>query len=191
MSETAAPAKHRLFFALWPPADLQAWLAGVARGLQAELGGKATRQDSIHLTLVFLGDVSAQRLQDIADAADAAPCEPFTLTLDTSGCWPHNRIAWVAPASTPQPLADTVQGLQLRMRGLGFAIDERPYTPHITLVRKASRARHRAPLAETAQWSVDHFVLVSSQLDAQGSRYNAIGRWPRRFDHGHPVLQRD
>jgi 2'-5' RNA ligase len=182
---------QRLFFALWPPAELQAWLAGVARGLQAELGGKATRQDSIHLTLVFLGAVSAQRLQDVAAAADAVPCEPFMLTLDTGGCWSHNRIAWVAPASTPQPLAETVQALQLSVRALGFSIDDRPYAPHITLVRKASGARRTAPLSETAQWFVDHFVLVSSQLDTQGSRYSAIGRWPRRFDHGDSVLQRD
>jgi 2'-5' RNA ligase len=191
VSEAAAPAKLRLFFALWPPAELQAWLAGVARGLQAELGGKATRQDSIHLTLVFLGEVNAQRLHNVVAAADSVPCAPFTLTLDIAGCWAHNRIAWVGPASTPHPLAETVQALQLRVRALGFAIDERPYAPHITLVRKASRARRTAPLSETAQWSVDHFVLVSSQLDAKGSRYSPIGRWPRRFDHGDPVLQRD
>jgi RNA 2',3'-cyclic 3'-phosphodiesterase len=173
-----APAKYRLFFALWPDAALQAWLAGIAGDLQRDLGGKATRQDSIHLTLVFLGDVQAARLDELMAVGDAVACAPFTMTLDTSGCWTHNRIAWVAPSSTPAALAEMVRELQAGVRALGFEVDERPYAPHITLVRKASRSRRTTPLADTAAWPVDHFVLVSSLLDAQGSRYSVIGRWP-------------
>jgi RNA 2',3'-cyclic 3'-phosphodiesterase len=176
-SVEADSTKARLFFALWPPVDLQARLADVASDLQRELGGKATRADSIHLTLVFLGDVAAAQVEAVKALGESVRCEPFTLKLDTSGCWAHNRIAWVAPASTPQPLAGLAAELQTRVRALGFTIDERPYAAHITLVRKAARARRAAPLQPSVQWPVDDFVLVSSQLDTRGSRYSVIGRW--------------
>jgi len=179
VTEPAPPEKHRLFFALWPPAEVQVWLAEVARDLQREVGGKATRTEAIHLTLVFLGDVAAARVDEVMAVGERVPCEPFTLALDTTGCWLHNRIAWVGPASTPPALIAMASELQAEVRALGFAIDERPYAPHITLVRKAGRARRAAALRTSLPWPVDHFVLVSSQLDAQGSRYTVIGRWPK------------
>jgi 2'-5' RNA ligase len=69
--------------------------------------------------------------------------------------------------------------LQAQVRSLGFPIDERPYAPHITLVRKASHARRTEPLPESIAWPVEHFVLVRSQLDVRGSKYVAVGRWPK------------
>ena len=182
MSDPEAPAKHRLFFALWPTPELQARLAAIACDLQRELGGKATRTESIHLTLVFLGDVAAARHDDVLAVGERVRCEPFTLMFDTSGSWSHNRIAWVSPASTPPALTAMVSELQAQVRALGFAIDDRPYAPHVTLVRKAGRARRAVQLQASVLWPVDHFVLVSSQLDAQGSRYNVIGRWPKARD---------
>jgi 2'-5' RNA ligase len=178
VSLESAPAKHRLFFALWPPAALQTWLAVVAHDLQGELGGKMTRADSIHLTLVFLGDVLSTRLDEVVAIGDAVRWHRFTLTIDTCGCWVHNRIAWAAPEGTPPALTELVTELQTRVRGLGFAIDERPYAPHITLVRKASRPRRKARMEIAEQWPVEDFALVRSQLDAQGSRYSVIRRWP-------------
>ena len=178
MSVESAPAKQRLFFAVWPPAELQAGLADLARDLQHELGGKVTRADSIHLTLVFLGDVATTRLDEITAAGDAVRWQRFTLMIDRCGGWAHNRIAWAGPERTPQPLADLVTDLQTRVRGLGFAIDERAYAPHMTLVRKTSRPHRTTRIEAAAQWPVDAFVLVRSQLDAQGSRYSVIRRWP-------------
>ena len=179
MSEPGAPAKHRLFFALWPAPELQVRLSRIARALQQELGGKATRIESIHLTLVFLGDVAASRLSEVAQIGERVRCEPLTLTLARSGCWSHNRIAWVAPVSTPPALSTLTSELQAQVRSLGFAIDERPHAPHITLVRKAAHARRTELLEEAVTWPVDHFVLVRSQLDTQGSRYVVVGRWPK------------
>jgi RNA 2',3'-cyclic 3'-phosphodiesterase len=177
VSLESAPAKYRLFFALWPPGALQAWLAAVAQKLQGELGGKMTRADSIHLTLVFLGDVLSTRLDEVVAIGDAVRWHRFTLTIDTCGCWAHNRIAWAGPEGTPLALTELVTELQTGVRVLGFAIDERPYAPHITLVRKARRPLRKSRMEVAEQWPVEEFVLIRSQLDAQGSRYSAIRRW--------------
>ena len=182
MSAEGVREKYRLFFAAWPSAQMQTWLAGVGQDLQRSLGGRATRPDSIHLTLVFIGDVVAARFDDVSALGDSVRCERFTLEIDTRGCWAHNRIGWAAPSAAPPPLADLVSQLQARVRGLGFEIDARPYAPHITLVRKAERALRTEAFPATAQWPVEDFVLVSSQLAGQGSRYNVVRRWACRSD---------
>ena len=139
MSAQAPRTKHRLFFALWPPVQVRSWLAVIGSELQRELGGRATQPDSIHLTLVFLGDVLAAKLDEVAAIGDAVNGERFTLEIDQRGCWTHNHIAWAAPSSTPPQLSDLVSRLQSRVRALGFETDARAYAPHITLVRKAER----------------------------------------------------
>jgi len=47
----------RLFFALWPPTAAAEQLTDIANSISKQLGGKPTRQDTVHLTLAFLADV--------------------------------------------------------------------------------------------------------------------------------------
>lgn len=143
-----------------------------------KLGGRRTRDDSIHLTLAFLGDVGVQRLPDLA-VPPLKDLKPFTLTLDRCGCWPHNGIGWMAPSQIPNQLQRLVFAMEGWLQGVGFALEERPYRPHVTLVRKAECV----PLTQAIEpiiWRAEEFVLVRSVLDPNGSRYEIIGRRPLR-----------
>ena len=179
MSEgrSAAPSKARVFFALWPDEDIQARLLRQGCELHRRLHGKLTRQESIHLTLAFLGDVTSEGLVLANEAAAGAQFDSFALSVDRGGCWRHNNVGWVAPSSVPDALHALANSLADRLRAAGFELEDRPYSPHITLVRKA----HCRPLdlrLDAVEWPVRDFVLVESQLDALGSRYTVIGRWP-------------
>ena len=57
--------KLRLFFACWPDAALQEQLAQLGRQLQRQCGGKPSRRENLHLTLVFLGDVDSADLPQL------------------------------------------------------------------------------------------------------------------------------
>ena len=149
--------------------------------MHKRLSGRLTRQESIHLTLVFLGDVGPDRLTSAREAAAGAPFEPFSLSIERPGCWPHNRVAWLAPRTTPQALLALVQSLEGRLGEAGFRFEARPYAPHITVLRKARCAPLDMRL-EPIAWAVRHFVLVRSRLDAAGSRYSVIGRWPEQSE---------
>lgn len=138
------------------------------------LGGRRTRDDSIHLTLAFIGDVSVQRLPDLA-VPPLQDLKSFTLMLDRCGCWPRNGIGWMAPSQIPDQLQRLVFAMEGWLRGAGFALEERPYRPHVTLVRKA----HCVPLTEAIEpivWRAEEFVLVRSVLEPEGSRYQTISR---------------
>ena len=169
------PSVARVFFALWPPAELAATLAGAARDFAHQAGGRPSRQDTLHLTLAFLGDVPISRLPELQAAAESVRGQAFALTLDHFGLWQHNRIFW-AGCTTPPPLAALVHELKTALAASGFSVADanRPFVPHMTLVRKV--ARLQTPVAQCApqQWMCREFVLVRSRVAASGADYEVL-----------------
>jgi 2'-5' RNA ligase len=180
MSEAPRQARlptARVFFALWPDAQVRQALMRAALSLHRRVDGKLTREESVHMTLLFLGATPTERLGALAELGASAPFEAFALDLDAADCWKHNKIAWVAPSTTPPALASLVQHLGRGAVALGFPVDSRPFAPHLTLVRKARCSPlDLEPLR--IRWDVRDFVLVRSELGRDGSRYHTIGRWP-------------
>lgn len=128
----------RVFFALWPDADLRCMLDQLGAQLHALCGGRRTRAETIHMTLAFLGNIEETRLTDLQTLATQLESEAFDMMLQRPGWWQRNNIAWVAPVSTPPALTHLVNKLQSRLLTTGFNIDKRAYFPHVTLVRNAA-----------------------------------------------------
>lgn len=168
-------ARARVFFALWPDAHARNLLGQAAQRMQVALQGRRTRDDSMHLTLAFVGAVGVERLPELA-APPLQGLQSFTLTLDRCGCWPHNGIGWMAPSVVPAPMQAMVAGLQAWLRGAGFELEVRPWRPHVTLVRKAQCVPLAACTAPIT-WHARDFVLVHSLRESDGPRYRIIGRW--------------
>lgn len=167
----------RLFFALWPDAEVRTRLEAAARLMGKTCGGRPTRPENLHLTLVFLGEVEATRLPAVRAAADGVTIPAFRLDLRELGYWPRQRIAWIAPAEPPRALFELVSALETALAAQGFALDPRPYVPHLTLLRQA-RCRGETPTLDGIVWSVPAFVLVSSTLRQEGVSYEQIAAWP-------------
>ncbi len=141
------------------------------------VSGRRARDDSLHLTLAFVGDVDSVRLPELLAPPAVLTVARFTLTLERWGCWPRNGIAWVRPSRVPDPLHELAAGMEAWLRDAGFEMEVRPFNPHVTLVRKAQCA----PLPDSTpsiEWQVEDFVLVRSRPAPDGSRYETIGRWP-------------
>jgi 2'-5' RNA ligase len=170
----------RVFFALWPPAPLAADLAAIAARWAQSAGGRATRRDTIHLTLAFLGDVPTGRLAELSAAAEKVHCESFDLVLDKAGIWRHNRIAWVGATTVPPALNRLATGLTEAIAGAGFTVAEagRRFVPHLTLVRKVNDPAAMAPPFAPVLWGCDRFVLVRSRLTPKGSAYERLAEFP-------------
>jgi 2'-5' RNA ligase len=167
----------REFFALWPEPALRTRLASIAAGLHAGLGGRITRPDTLHLTLVFIGEVDEERQPTLLEVAAGAGAPAFEVFFDRLHCWHHNRIAHLAASQTPAALADLVRQLEHGLDAVGIARDKRPYVPHITLLRQADCAKLKpAPMA--LAWPARDFVLVKSNSRPGGVRYEELGRWP-------------
>lgn len=172
---TAAPHRARVFFALWPDPSVRRALAQTAMQARTECGGRVVAPDKIHLTLVFVGVVERARIASLQSCAAALELKTFELKLSTLGYWRHNRIVWTGATTCPHELAAVVAALSRGLAGLGIRVEDRPYVPHVTLLRHARCApqqSHMAPL----RWRAQELVLAESVTGA--SRYEVLARWP-------------
>jgi 2'-5' RNA ligase len=191
-----------MFLALWPDMAAAARLHLMASHWKIRSGGRVMREDSLHSTLVFIGDVALSQRASLLDLAGEIRAEAFRVAFDISGCWRHNQIAYLGMKQIPAALLDLQTDLVTRVRKAGFRVDAQPYCPHITLIRKAEcsgssggaskvaafdeRAKDVAENenpAEPVVWTVRDFVLVKSSLSASGSHYEQVGRWPLLKDN--------
>jgi RNA 2',3'-cyclic 3'-phosphodiesterase len=177
---TERPATARVFFALWPPPEVARQLSAVADAFAKSAGGRATRQETIHLTLAFIGDVPLDRLPDLQRAARKVRAETFDLTLDQFGLWRHNRIFWAGCSVLPPALAELSAALVAELLSAGFNVANarRSFTPHITLVRKVMALDAALPRCAPLAWRGGKFVLVRSTLSADGSSYRTVAEFP-------------
>lgn len=164
----------RLFFALWPPAEAARQLAHWAREVGKQAGGRAAREEAIHLTLEFLGEADPIQATQAARRVRGSRCE-FPLQLPE---YRHRqRIVWVGPRETPPALAALALGLRRELLAGGFALEERDFRAHVTLLRKV-RECGALPALPPLEWPVEEFVLVRSTLSREGSRYEILERFP-------------
>jgi len=178
------PATARVFFALWPSPALASALADLAIAAARRYGGRSSRPDTIHLTLAFLGEVPEATLPTLCALAAEIKAPPFELVVDRLGFWPHNKLLWAGCSTIPAPLQDMVLTLQKSLIAAGFTPDrtDRPFTPHLTLLRKVpviSQPGSAEPLPEISPlpWHCTRWVLVRSHSNAQGANYRAIGEF--------------
>ncbi|MDD5297869.1 MAG: RNA 2',3'-cyclic phosphodiesterase [Rhodocyclaceae bacterium] len=178
MPDTApAGAKRRLFFALWPEAEVSRKLALLGRETQAGAGGRAMRRETLHLTLAFLGPVSQEMMDRAMAVAGAVRARAFDLVLDRLECWRHNHIVWAGASALPAEAGALAEGLTRELRSAGFSLERRPFAAHVTLLRNA-RCPETLTQPQPIFWPVRDFVLVESKLSPGGARYEVVGRWP-------------
>ena len=169
---------QRLFFALWPDMRLQAALQQVGQSMQRAFHGRVVAARNIHLTLAFLGSVPVARVDELLAIGAAIAVDRFPLKLTETGCWKRSAVAWVAPEKLPQALENLVLGLRQRLLRSGFGVDEKPFSPHVTLLRKAKCRREASPDEVSLEWQVDSFALIRSDTLQTGPEYARLGTWP-------------
>lgn len=134
------------------------------------------RAETLHLTLLFLGNVPRAQIALAMQAAGRVSVPPFTLQLQQFACWEHNRIAYAAPAEPEAGLMQLSNALRHEVEQAGLSFDRRPFTPHVTLLRNIDKCCEMQTL-EPLTWPVDQFVLVESASGEGGMRYLTLGSW--------------
>ena len=147
-----------------------------------------SREESIHLTLKFLGKIETSLLGRLSDAAARAVSDfsPFQLTFEETGVFPQQgspRVLWIGVRDETGKLAELHERLEDRCAREGFAREERPFHPHLTIARlrkpqgaRALAAVHKEMSFEPAAVAVAELLVIRSELSDQGSRYTVISR---------------
>lgn len=171
----------RVFFAIWPDNKAQIQLAGLAERLQSAsfCEGRKTKAKNIHLTLAFIGEVDISRLEALCQVGDKikdSGMHAFDLAIQKICIWKRKNIVYAEIKEIPQPLMNLVAALQSTLSSIGFPLEQRPYKPHITLMRNAS-CKTLPELAEPIVWRAREWILVKSDQTSDGSVYTPISRW--------------
>ena len=155
-----ATERIRLFTALWPDPAVRAQLAALRDAWGWSAGARPVADAKLHATLHFIGAFPRDSLAELGAALARVPVEPVQLHASGSDVF-RGGIA-VALLEAGPALADLHARIGEVLAGLGVALEERPYRPHVTLARRAGGSRPPGrwpPLA----WRADGFVLVHSR----------------------------
>jgi RNA 2',3'-cyclic 3'-phosphodiesterase len=171
-------APQRVFFAAWPDDSGREPVASVGRVVATQAGGRAPVPANIHLTLAFVGNVAARRLETLREigATVSRVATPFVLALDRIDGFRDAGIAWIGTSARPPELERLVGHLRDSLAGGGFPVDDRAFRVHVTLARRCTR---RVPAAAIAAiiWHVERMTLTASDLGSGGSRYRDLATW--------------
>jgi len=168
-------AARRLFFALWPGDEVrQALFHWQVHNLPGDV--RWTHRADLHMTLHFLGQVEAERVDVLRELGAAIEKRPFAMVLDTVGHFRRPQVLWAGLSSVPGELGALHAQLGEGLRARGFASEARAFHPHVTLARKVRQAPPAGPLAPLT-WPVTELVLVESR-GGEVPHYHPIGRWP-------------
>ena len=137
----------RAFIAISLSPEIYQKLEQVLGALRKQLPGNAVRwvaANNIHLTIKFLGDVSLSSLELLTKAlqAEASRHPSFDVSVGELGVFPSLRrphVVWVGVEAPPE-LAALQHGVEAEMARLGYAPEQRPFSPHLTLGRVGRNA---------------------------------------------------
>src|SRR5712691_1513061 len=161
-------------------------IASILSSLQA-LGGdlKPVERENIHLTLKFLGNVSAPRMTEVKSSLKRLPFPAFPAEIKGAGAFPnlnHMNVIWVGVNEGWTQVEQIYEQVEKLMSGLGFRRENRPFSPHITIARVRS-GRMRDEIANFLQHisdesfgtiTVDKVRLKQSILSSSGPKYSTL-----------------
>lgn len=185
----------RAFLAILLDPPLRDALSACVRALQAAHPPahlKWVSDEQHHLTLHFLGEISPAQTEAVTRALAGLPppTAPLSLTLGGLGAFPNlNRPAtlWAGGQDEGGRIAMLAAAYGRALRALGFEIDARPFTPHLTLAR-VPRDLDPATIRAVGGWyaarealapppltqAVRAVHLMRSELLPSGARYTPV-----------------
>lgn len=157
--------------------------------LTADVGGslRSARWTPIqnqHITLKFLGATAPELVVDVVKVCTEVvrAYRPFQVWLSGLGAFPNSRrarVLWLGIEDPYQGLEGMAGDLDRRLEPLGFAVEKRAYTPHVTLARFKTGERLQDPLPQLLTddlepiW-VDRVSLYRSRVSSAGAVYESL-----------------
>ncbi len=182
----------RSFVAIELPEEARKGLARLRKELERDEQRfvKWVEPGGIHLTLKFLGNIPARRVVEITEAIRKAVqgVSPFHLEISGIGAFPslrQARVLWVGVGGEVDKLSRLQQDIDSALARLGFAKEERPFVPHLTLarIREGTSPQERKRFGELVGFAVfedsypievEAIKLMRSQLTPAGAIYKCL-----------------
>lgn len=191
-------SKTRTFVAIASGPDLQRRAGGVVDRLRPYAPrARWVEDEQLHLTLLFLGDLSDREVAEACSGADwvAKANQPFSMRVQGVGAFPHPsrpKAIWLGVGDGADAVARLHTDLDDAIGGLVEKPDNRPFVPHWTLARlnrggaSPQLADVTASLAEydAGFQTVEEIVVLASELNPGGPEYFPLATCRLGMDGG-------
>lgn len=154
----------RLFVAIQLNREMRDALVGLQDQMRAQrVTGNYTPAENLHLTLAFIGDYP--------DPEDVPlpSFSPFDLALEGYGSF--GELWWAGLHDSPA-LEACVRRLRRQLAEAGIPFDRKRFSPHITLVRRASGVP--SLIVPRATMRVERLSLMRSERGRNGMIYTEV-----------------
>lgn len=166
---------RRLFCALTLPEDVRSSLVSWQHDLPA---GDIRLVDAanLHVTLAFLGSRPAQDVEPVAGALRMAVAELGDIPVLGPARYYETRSAGMLVLDDVDGRAGGLAAdLRERLERLGlYAREERPWLPHLTVVRFRRQPRLRPAMPALAPFSPSEAAVYHSLLRRSGAQYDVL-----------------
>ncbi len=175
----------RLFIGIPMSQEVTGQLAAVRGRLERSGDGlRWSAPESWHITLQFLGATSAVQYECVLAALRGLNAKPVRVQIEGLGSFDRAGVFFAGVRVTPE-LALLQRSVLGSTGQCGFAPEDRPYHPHITLARNRGRENGLRALKPRvgeaprfAGFMAGEFLLYESFPTSQGSRYEVRERFP-------------
>lgn len=183
----------RAFLAIAPPAEIWREIGNIQDRLRRScpFDIRWLKPESIHLTLKFFGNVSGEDVIALSRVVEkhSPILTPLQLAVKKLGVFPslqRPRVLWIGLEGETAPLSTLQQNLEQGWADCGFAKEDRPFRPHLTIGRIKSSRLAGDPvkfMAQAGDWSAGSFradglALFKSDLTPQGAVYTQLAWFP-------------
>ena len=163
----------RLFLALrLPPPTLDAlhgWAAAEVHG------GRIVPREHLHVTLAFLGSRPASELAAIGGALRDAAAAAGPIELEPVRWRETRSVGMVVLADEGGAAGRLAVDLHGRLEALGvYRREQRPWLPHVTVLRFRSRPRLHPQLPALGRFAPSDAAAFLSRLHPSGARYEVL-----------------
>ncbi len=192
----------RLFAAMDIPEGVRSSLAALSANLRGACqNARWPRIEGLHVTLKFIGESPAEKMELIKAALAAVPARaPFSINIRGLGFFPNARrprVLWAGIESSPD-LAQLAAAVDAALHPLGIAREERAFTPHLTLARFSTpgnldslhAAIEKAGPVDFGSITAKEFHLYQSVLKPGGAEYTRLATFSFAAAPAEPFARR-
>ncbi len=182
----------RLFWAVNLPVETKKKLSDIQSKLRdVSCDAKWVEEANLHFTLKFLGNVEVSDAPALVDAVKAAltGIPAFTVRPRGMGFFPgaaRPRVLWVGLQEELDRLQKICQLINSAHLPLGFPLEKRPFSPHLTLARLRSGKGAETLVVKVNEISSDverigslkikSVDLMQSELSRRGPVYTPLAK---------------
>ncbi len=174
----------RLFYAVKIPEEVKDVILSYSSNYKQYEGIKIQGRSLLHITMLFMGEVNRENLEDIDSIARSLEEIDFStrICIDSAGVFPNKifpNIIWAGSRRPDEKLICLSDAMKNRFGKYTGKQKSKKFTPHVTVcrIKKPQENINILEFKENICFDIEGFSLFDSTLTPRGPVYNELNSY--------------